>query len=235
MTTKPFFYIIQHISSQKYYAGVKYSNADSSAFMTENGYKTSSNIIKQIIIEEGLQSFIIRRIRHFETKEESRDYEARFLRKVKARTNEKFFNRSENCSEFTNKGGYKLSEETKRKISKPKSEETRKKMSKPQTPEFVEKRISKIRGLKRTEKARKNMSDAQRELFKDNDELKLKISNSVKRYFEENGYPESAREKHRELSKGENNPMFGKKHSEETRKKMKEIWARRKAARNESK
>ena len=51
----PFFYIIQHIPSGKYYAGYccKKSHCDSSKLMTEEGYKTSSKIIKEFIKNEG--------------------------------------------------------------------------------------------------------------------------------------------------------------------------------------
>ncbi len=93
----PYFYIIQHISSGKYYAGVKFakdSNPDN--LLKSNGYQTSSEIIKQFILEEGLESFIIRKIKVFDTGEEALDYESRFLRKVNAAFNDSFLNRSNN-------------------------------------------------------------------------------------------------------------------------------------------
>ena len=93
----PYFYIIQHINSGKYYAGVKYAeNANPDQFLKFNGYQTSSTIIKQIILEEGLDSFVIRKIKVFETGEEALDYESRFLRRVNAAFNDNFLNRSNN-------------------------------------------------------------------------------------------------------------------------------------------
>lgn len=94
---RPYFYIIQHINSGKYYAGVKYSkNAIPDQLLKSNGYQTSSNVVKKIIIEEGLDSFVIRKIKVFETGEEALDYESRFLRRVNAAFNDNFLNRSNN-------------------------------------------------------------------------------------------------------------------------------------------
>ena len=93
----PYFYIIQHINSGKYYAGAKYGiKANPEALLKCDGYKTSSNIIKQIIIEEGLESFIIRKIKTFETGKEALIYESRFLRRVNAAFNDNFLNLSNN-------------------------------------------------------------------------------------------------------------------------------------------
>ena len=94
---RPYFYIIQHINSGKYYSGVKYAeNSNPDTFLQPNGYQTSSHVVKQIIFEEGLESFIIRKIKIFETGEEALDYESRFLRRVNASFNESFLNRSNN-------------------------------------------------------------------------------------------------------------------------------------------
>jgi hypothetical protein len=76
----PYFYIIQHISSGRYYAGVKYakdSNPDD--LLKSGGYQTSSKIVKQIILEEGFESFVIRKIKVFETGEAALDYESRLF------------------------------------------------------------------------------------------------------------------------------------------------------------
>lgn len=101
----PYFYVIQHLASGKYYAGSKWGKsshkqkqrfADPAYFMVEGGYLTSSTIVKKLILEEGLSAFVVRIIRTFDTAEKARDYEARFLKKVKAKTNDKFFNIHEN-------------------------------------------------------------------------------------------------------------------------------------------
>ena len=91
----PYFYIIQHIKSGKYYSGSKYGvNANPDQLLKFNGYHTSSAIIKNIILEEGLESFVVRKIKIFETGEEALSYESRFLRRVNASFNESFLNRS---------------------------------------------------------------------------------------------------------------------------------------------
>ena len=103
---RPYFYIIQHIESKKFYAGVKYGkNANPDNLLKSNGYQTSSNFVKQIILDEGLESFVIRKIKIFETAEQALDYESRFLRKVNASFNESFLNKSNNSVSTIN-GGY---------------------------------------------------------------------------------------------------------------------------------
>ena len=93
----PYFYIIQHISSGRYYAGVKYGkNANPENLLKFNGYQTSSTVVKQKILEEGVESFIIRKIKLFETRKAALDYELRFLRRVNAAFNDNFLNRSNN-------------------------------------------------------------------------------------------------------------------------------------------
>lgn len=99
----PYFYIIQHINSGKYYAGVKYGkNANPDNLLKSNGYQTSSYTIKNIILEEGLDSFVIRKIKAFETGEQALDYESRFLRRVNASFNDSFLNRSNNSISVLN-------------------------------------------------------------------------------------------------------------------------------------
>lgn len=104
---QPYFYIIQHIDSGKYYAGSKWSKtpekhhhkkryATPEHFMIEEGYLTSSNIVKKIISEEGISAFKVRTIKVFESGSEARQYEARFLKRVKAKTNDAFLNKHEN-------------------------------------------------------------------------------------------------------------------------------------------
>lgn len=90
---KPYFYVIQNTITGLYYAGSKYSkNANPSDFMTYGGYTTSSKIIKSIIEKSGLESFVIRKIKVFALAKEAYEYETRFLRKVNAKQNPKFYN-----------------------------------------------------------------------------------------------------------------------------------------------
>jgi hypothetical protein len=111
----PYFYIIQHIATGAYYAGYKSCKPNSLAFMTPDGYQTSSKTVKNIIAKEGLDSFRIIRIHHFETKEEAFKYETRFLKKVGVPYNSRFLNQHV-TNNFTT-SGKKHSEATKIKMS----------------------------------------------------------------------------------------------------------------------
>ena len=93
----PYFYIIQDIRNGIYYAGAKWAQGcHPDKLLIEGGYMTSSETIKELIRQHGLGSFIIRKIRTFETADQAQDYETRFLRRVKARSNTKFYNGHEN-------------------------------------------------------------------------------------------------------------------------------------------
>jgi hypothetical protein len=97
-----YFYIIQEISTGLYYAGSKYGkDANPETFMIEGGYTTSSETINELISQYGLNNFIIRKIRTFETAEEAYDYETKFLQKVDARKNPKFYNAHNNDHIFS--------------------------------------------------------------------------------------------------------------------------------------
>jgi len=56
----PYFYIIRHKNSGRKYVGSKWAkDADTSSFMTESGYKTSSTTVWKLIEKDGLNSFEI--------------------------------------------------------------------------------------------------------------------------------------------------------------------------------
>lgn len=98
---QPYFYIIQDVRNKMYYAGAKWSvDADENTFMTKEGYTTSSSIVNKIIENFGLDVFIIRKLRVFKTPEETYTYETKFLRKVKAGSNSKFYNAHDNNFTF---------------------------------------------------------------------------------------------------------------------------------------
>ena len=90
----PYFYIIQNVYNKKYYAGSKYSrkDCDESLLLKENGYCTSSSIINKIIEKNGIDSFIIRKIKVFDSAQFAYNYETRFLKKVDAANNINFYN-----------------------------------------------------------------------------------------------------------------------------------------------
>jgi len=229
---KPYFYIIKHIPSQKYYAGCKInSRANSSDFMTERGYQTTSQVIKEIIQRDGLNSFEIVKIKHFEIPDDALNYEMKFLTKVNAAENARFYNRHNGGKNFVNKGGYKLSESTKQKMRKPKSKETIEK----QNQEKKTRSKDVYRKMVETRKKRYSTwhTPEQIEKIKQhnatwwNEENRKKHSEKMKEVHKLNPISEETRQKHREKSKGVNNGMYGKKHSEATREKLKLAWIKR--------
>lgn len=232
---KPYFYIIKHTPTQKYYAGCKInSRADSSDFMTENGYQTTSFIIKNLILIDGLTSFEIIKIKHFDTPEQALNYEMRFLKKINAAENQMFYNRHNGGKNFVNKGGYKLSEFTKQKMKKPKSKETIEKQNQEKrnrSKEVYKKMVA-------TRKSRYSTWHTEEQIKKIrqhnatwwSEENKKKHSELMKEVYKQNPITEETREKLKRRSRGSNNGMYGKKHSKETKKKLKLAWLKRKAA-----
>jgi hypothetical protein len=229
----PYFYIIKHKSTQKYYAGCKInSTADSSNLMTEHGYKTTSKVIKELIKKDGLNAFEILKIKHFNTPEKALYYETKFLQKVNAAENPKFFNRHNGGKNFVNKGGYILSQTTKNKMRKPKSKETIEKQNK------EKKNRSKEVYEKMVETRKKSgipwVSDEQREKIKEFNKIywNQKNKDEQKRrmidFYKNNPVSEETRNKLKELNSGKNNNMYGKKHNGITKEKMKLAWLKRK-------
>lgn len=94
----PYFYVIQEVSTGKFYAGSKWGqDANPKNFLMKGGYITSSNIIKTLIKKNGIDSFTIRKIRIFSSGKNAYDYETRFLQKVKASKNPAFYNSHDNA------------------------------------------------------------------------------------------------------------------------------------------
>ena len=72
---KPYFYLIRHIYSGKYYAGSQYGkNSDSKNLLKT--YFTSSKIVKKMIEEDGKNSFIIE---YIDVRNDAREYEQKYL------------------------------------------------------------------------------------------------------------------------------------------------------------
>lgn len=106
---QPYFYVIQDKRNGIYYAGAKWAkDANPSNFMVEGGYETSSNTIKFFIEKHGRDNFIIRKLRVFETADQVQDYETRFLLRVDAKNNSRFYNGHNNDYLFsTNSKAFK--------------------------------------------------------------------------------------------------------------------------------
>lgn len=104
----PYFYIIQHLSSGKYYVGSRTSKkANPNELFSNNGYFTSSKIIHYLICKEGAGAFIIRKIKIFKHAIDAFNYETKFLRKVRAQENPNFFNAHYNRLHNCGSEGYK--------------------------------------------------------------------------------------------------------------------------------
>jgi hypothetical protein len=89
----PYFYIIQDVRNGMYYAGAKWAkDANPDNFMVEGGYTTSSKIINAAIENHGIEVFTIRKLRSFTTREDAILYETKFLQKVNAKRNKRFYN-----------------------------------------------------------------------------------------------------------------------------------------------
>jgi hypothetical protein len=90
---QPYFYIIQDARNGMYYAGAKWARgANPDNFMIEGGYTTSSETINTLIKQYGIDIFIIRKIKLFNTAEEAQNYETKYLRRINARKHLKFYN-----------------------------------------------------------------------------------------------------------------------------------------------
>lgn len=195
-TTYPFFYVIRSKHKELYYAGYccAAKHCNSTTFMTANGYQTSSKRVKSVIAKYGVEDFEVLRIRHFATRQQACSYEYRFLCKVKANRNPKFYNQS--C------GGEKAylefqTEENKRKISEtlkgrhitekhkkiigdlrrgvPLKQETRKKISNTKTGRTYED----VHGVEKSNAIKLKKREA-RLGFQQTEETKQKISQALK-------------------------------------------------------
>jgi hypothetical protein len=229
----PYFYIIQHIPSKKYYAGCKInSSADPSNLMTNKGYKTTSKVVKKLIEEDGLDSFVVLKLKTFQNAQEALDYECKFLKRVNAAENTRFINLHNGGKNFVNKGGYKLSESTKNKMRKPKSDETVRKQTqalKNRSRESYEKMVT----------TRKNngmpwISEEQRIKIANfnstywSEEQKEKHRQTMIDFYKKNPISEDTKIKLKALNSGKSNNMYGKKHSDHTKEKMRAAWQKRK-------
>jgi len=128
----PFTYLIYSKRTNQYYYGVRYCNGCHPNQLWTT-YFTSSKVIKSLIKMYGTDEFIVSIRKTFANAETAINWESRFLNRVKAATSNKWLNLHNGDGNFRNKGGYKLSKETKEKMSKPKSEQTKEKMSKAKT------------------------------------------------------------------------------------------------------
>lgn len=118
----PFTYLLGWSKSNMFYYGVRYAkNCLPTQLFTK--YFTSSNIVKQYIVDEGVpDTIIIDKI--FKNSNAAREYECLFLKFYKATTHENFLNKTNGDGKFYNNATYNHN-----KKLKPVSEEAKLKMS----------------------------------------------------------------------------------------------------------
>lgn len=168
-STRPIFYIIQHIRTGIYYAGWKKNKMP---FMCEGFkskvYRTSSKIIHALIDLEGIKAFSIIRIRYFENPHDAHEYEIKFLKRVDASRNAKFYNEANGdinlCHDRT---GYKMTPEhkeairTSNKANSKRFSEQMKKIAAMRSKDYYEK-MFKSRKLHLSEEHKKAISNSRR-------------------------------------------------------------------------
>jgi len=102
----PFVYLIGWSEYDTYYYGVRYASGCNPDDLWKS-YFTSSKYVKQFVQKFGDPDIIkIRKV--FDNKNKARLWEEKVLRRIKAVSNTKFLNKSDNCGNFFNDGGYKL-------------------------------------------------------------------------------------------------------------------------------
>jgi hypothetical protein len=120
----PFTYLIYCKPTDQYYYGSRYGKGCHPSQLWTT-YYTSSKVVKQLILEHGEDAFDVKITKIFDSREHARQWEYRFLCKIKASTNSKWLNQHNGDGKFINCGGYKfklkhkkvLSEEHRRKLS----------------------------------------------------------------------------------------------------------------------
>lgn len=209
-TRLEYVYLIRHIPSGKFYVGSKFAkiNCHPDLFWNKehkHGYFTSSKIIKQMIVQDGIESFEVVYISE-RPNNDSREFEAAFLKIVDAAKSDNWINLSNSDGKFhrpkvcsvetraklsASHTGKHMSEESKIKLSLttkgvpkgPKSKEHKLKISKAnigkkQSTEAVEKRSLKNCGQQRSNEFKTNLS--KRMLGNEFSKGKFWINNGIK-------------------------------------------------------
>lgn len=144
--TIPFTYIITHIPSNVKYYGVRFAKGCNPSDLGST-YFSSSNVVKDLIKQEGVDNFRFQVRRAFMNKEDALKWENRFLERVDAARSDKWFNRSNGNKKFYIT---EFTEEMKQKMRKPKSEETKQNMRKPKSSEHrtkLKEHLDKVRTI----------------------------------------------------------------------------------------
>ncbi len=235
----PYTYLIRHKESGNLYHGSRTAkNCHPDELLKENGYHSSSKIIKEMIKEQGLEAFEIVNIEVYSDIREARLAEEKYHKEYDVRGNVYYFNQH-NAGEKFSTTGIKCahSKETIEKISNTllkyfaDNPEIAKKHS-----EKLKGRPSGMKGHIMSEEQRSKISKARYEMIERNPNVILKGKDHPmygKKHTEETldklrkastklWENEEYRNKVTESLSGENNPNYGKSMSEEQKKKLSE-------------
>lgn len=146
----PYTYFVLHIPTGKKYYGSKYGKgADPTLFWKSGGYFTSSEKIKNLLLEYGADSFRAEVRKVFNSPDEAVTYEYKFLNKVNALNKDEWLNE--------NLGGKKF-----RNVGPASSKALESQRNKKQSKEGNAKRSASLKGRILSEETKRRISRAQR-------------------------------------------------------------------------
>lgn len=166
MKTTPFTYLLHCTATDQYYYGSRYGKGCHPSSLW-NTYFTSSKVVEQLILEHGKDAFKVSVRRVFNTPEEARRWETKFLNRVKAAQSDKWINLHNADEKFYCRGhhgnlGKKLTKEHRENISKGQKGSKRDPLSEDRKKKISESRTGQTHSLETKQK----MSDTRRGVYK---------------------------------------------------------------------
>lgn len=166
----PYTYMVYHKPSRKFYYGSRTAIGCSPNDLWSE-YFTSSEVVKQLIETDGIDNFLVKVHKTFQSREECLKYEYNMLQHFKAGINQRFLNKNHGysaCCVWTDAQrkksseshkGKQLSDHHRQRISESKAGKSRR-----TTPEGIKNAAKARTGLRRTEetKAKQRISSRKR-------------------------------------------------------------------------
>jgi len=218
----PYTYIIKHKPTGKLYYGYRGANKVEAQEDLWKNYFTSSKKVKELIEQDGADSFDFEIRKVFETQEQASDWERKALRRLKVLYNDKWLNQ--------NIAGHVVqTEESRRKISErfkgiPLTEEHKRKVSEAQKGKPKKSKVYQSKEYRENMSRLKSGKLNGRYGLEVSEETRNKISQANKgRPAHNKGKPMSEEQKEKLRQHRKNHSI-----SEETRRKMSEAAKRRK-------